>query len=248
MSVDPKNRTIKESIPLTKPTGKIRVKTRNMYYEYGKPFRSRQDEFTPNNYIEWQISYDTDDTDKVPSHSAPVAYKSRGKKKFLTELSFYLYQFYKWKMIRRDDLVKLEAYLGKLDQNNLIANHEHCNITRTHPREIEINDIQFSIMTLKYPQLVYHFQKYQIIAEITVREKQKAIGVQPMLYFCIPVSELETASPLIGRTAEQNEIALFKFSKANYHVILEMVKIFGVLSPPHREDILGIIQRIIRNS
>lgn len=245
MIVDQKKRTIKESIPLTKPTGKIRVKTRNMYYEYGKPFRSRQDEFTPNNYIEWQISYDAE---KAPSHSAPVAYSTRGKKKFLTELSFYLYQFYKWKMIRRGDLVKLDAHLENLDQNNLIANHEHCNITRTHPREIEINDLQFSIMTLKYPQLVYHFQKYQIIAEITVREKQKAIGVQPMLYFCIPVSELETASPLIGRTAEQNEIARFKFSKANYHVILEMVKIFGVLSAPHREDILGIIRRIIRSS
>lgn len=245
MIINQKNRTIKELIPLTKPTGKIRVKTRNMYYEYGKPFRSRQDDFTPNNYIEWQISYDTE---KVPSHSTRVVYESRGKKKFLTELSFYLHQFYKWKMIRRDDLVKLNAYLETLDQNDLIANHKHCNITRTRPREIEINDIQFSRMTLKYPQLVYHFQKYQMVAEITVREKQKAIGVQPMLYFCIPVSELETASPLIGRTAEQNEIARFKFSKANYHVILEMVKIFGVLSPPHREDILGIIQRIIRNS
>ena len=245
MIVDEGNRIIGESIPLTRPTGKIRVKTRSMYYEYGQPFSSRKFPFTHNNYMEWQISYDNEKRENAPSHCDPVSYVGRGREKFLTELSFYLYQFYKWGIIGRDRLVDLNACLEDTNQEDVIANHEHCSITRTHPREMEINGIPFSVMTLRYPQLVYHFDIYEIIAEITIREKQRAVGVQPMLYFCIPISELRTDPPLIGRIAERNEVARFDFSEDNYRVILEMVKIFGILSMPHREDIMGIIQRLL---
>ena len=235
MIVDERNQTIAESIPLTRPTGKIRVKTRSMYYEYGRPFSSRQSPFTQNNYVEWQISYDTDKREEALSRGAPVAYVKRGKKKFMSELSFYFYKFYKWGTIRRDDLVNLNRYLNSVDPENLIANHEHCNIARTHPRAMEINGIEFSIMTLKYPQLVYHFQGYEIVAEITIREKQRAIGVQPMLYFCIPITELQADPPLIGRMAEAKEDARFEFSEANCGAVLEMVRIFGILSASHRK-------------
>ena len=65
MIVDETNRRIEESLPLTKPIGKIRVETRGTHYEYGQPFASHKSRFTPDNYIEWRISYDTG---KAPSH------------------------------------------------------------------------------------------------------------------------------------------------------------------------------------
>ena len=52
MLIDEGNRTIEESIPLTMPTGKFRVKSRSMYSEYGQPFSSRSSQFTGKNYVE----------------------------------------------------------------------------------------------------------------------------------------------------------------------------------------------------
>ena len=52
MLIDEGNRTIEESIPPTMPTGKFRVKSRSMYYEYGQPFSSRSSQFTGKNYVE----------------------------------------------------------------------------------------------------------------------------------------------------------------------------------------------------
>lgn len=242
MIVDETNRRIEESLPLTKPTGKIRVKTRGTYYEYGQPFASRKSRFTHDNYVEWQISYDTD---KSPSHHASITYYGREKKRFMTELSFYLYKFCEWEIIRRDDMLNLKAYLENVNRKNLVDSHDRFGITRTRPRETDINGMSFSIMTLKYPQMVYRFGMQRVVAEITIREKQRAVGVQPMLYFCIPISELNPARPLIGRAAEQNERAGFEFSEENCSIILEMTRIFGILSTPHRADMLAIVGRVL---
>ena len=46
------------SLPLTKPTGKIRIKRRSVFHEYGLPVRPRQDALTQANDVEWQIGYD----------------------------------------------------------------------------------------------------------------------------------------------------------------------------------------------
>ena len=242
MIIDEGNRTIEESIPLTVAMGKIRVKSRSMYCEYGQPFSSRSRQFTTRNYVEWQISYDSV---QKPNHHPPVAYEGREKTKFLVELSFYFYKFFQWEIITRRTVVDFVDYLESIDREHLIDRHEHCKISRTHPDAIEINGIPFSSMTLRYPQLVYNFQQYEIIAEVTIREKQRAVGVQPMLYFCIPISELNAHPPLIGRTAKLKEMARFKFSESNYGVILQMMKIFGILSDRHRDDILRIVRTLL---
>lgn len=242
MLIDGGNRTIEESIPLTMPTGKFRVKSRSMYYEYGQPFSSRSSQFTGKNYVEWQISYDSI---SKPDHHPSITYEGREKTKFLVELSFYFYQFFQWRIISHRTVTDFIDYLENIDRENLIDRHEHCKISRTHPNTIEINGIPFASMTLRYPQLAYHFQQYEIIAEITVREKQRAVGVQPMLYFCIPISELDAHPPLIGRTAKLKEAARFTFSENNHEVVLQMMKIFGILSDRHREDVLRIVRTLL---
>ena len=245
MYVDARKRNVIQPIRLTSPTGKMRVKTRSLYHEYGQPHSSRSNRFTQRNYIEWQISYDTANEEDLPERYLRVAYREREEQKYFTELSCYLYIFHKWDLIRRHDLLALIDYLQNIDENSLIANHEHCRISRTHPTGVTINEIPFSSMILRYPQLVYHFQQYDIVAEVTIREKQRAVGVRPMLYFCIPIPELTAHPPLIGRTAKKNERACFVFSEDNYRVIFELVKVFGILSDRHRDDVLRIIDRAL---
>jgi hypothetical protein len=98
---------------------------------------------------------------------------------------------------------------------------------------------------VKYPMLIHKFGEYEILTEIIIKEKQYAIGVQPMLYFCFPVTELQSVVPLIGSIVNQNEAAYFIINKDNISIISLMLKMFGTLSANHNYDIITIIDKII---
>ena len=175
---DKENKKVLVDIPLTSPTGKIRIKSRSMFYEYGIPHATRTVPLTQNNYVEWQIGYDLKDKDRDRSSLPHISFRAyNGTKKVLYELSEYLYYFYSWDVLASSELKDTAEFVSNLDEKDLISNHPDCQITRTHPIEKQINNTTFFEMTLKYPQLVYKFGKYEIIAEITIREKQKAVGI-----------------------------------------------------------------------
>ena len=46
---DEENKRILVDIPLTVPKGKIRIKSRSMFYEYGEPHATRREPFNQNN-------------------------------------------------------------------------------------------------------------------------------------------------------------------------------------------------------
>ncbi len=71
---DETNKRILVDIPLTTPTGKIRIKSRSMFYEYGNPHAARSKPITQNNYVEWQISYDLEDKGKHNSLASYIVY------------------------------------------------------------------------------------------------------------------------------------------------------------------------------
>jgi len=248
--IDEQNKEILIAIPLTTTSGKTRVKQRDNIYGYGLPFASRTNKFNQKNYIEWQIGYDIETkSDKINLTTIKdITFTAYNKKeKYLYELSEYLYYLVKFDLISREKLNDLKEFLSSLKESDLIEKHSHCQIKRTHPQNENINNLDFEILKIEYPQLIYKFKDYEIISEITIREKQRAVGVQPMLYFCFPITELISYVPLIGRIAEKKEFAYFKINKDNAIVIFEMIKIFGMLSVSHRYDILEILNLIIRN-
>lgn len=243
---DEKNKRILVDIPLTTPTGKIRIKSRSMFYEYGNPHAAGSIPIIQNNYVEWQIGYDVEIKNKHRSSLSDISFIAyNGKKKVLYELSEYLYYFHSWGIVTSSELKGTLEFLSKLEEGALLSNHSDCQITRTHPIEKQINNTTFFGMTLNYPQLVYKFGKYEIIAEITIREKQNAVGIQPMLYLCFPITELRASESLIGRTARARETAKFIIDENNYEIVVEMARIFGMLSPSHHKDILEIIKSIL---
>jgi hypothetical protein len=257
-TLKPENKTITVDVPLTTTSGKTRVKQRNSMFDYGLPFASRTNPFNQNNYIEWQIGYDATVPRNV-SNFKKEKFKNfvnttlkenyftgdNGNKKTLYELSEYLYYFVKWEVISEKTLRELMDFLVNIAEENLLDQHKHCQVKRTHPVSKTINTIDFDALTVEYPQLIYRFGDYEIIAEITIREKQRAVGTQPMLYFCFPVTELQAEQPLIGRCADIKEFAKFEFNKDNAFIVLEMMKIFGMLSASHRHDTVQIIQTIL---
>lgn len=251
IKIDKENKKIIIPIPLTTTSGKIRIKERDNIYGYGLPFASKTNKFNQKNYVEWQIGYDVEiNTDKVGLTSLEkknfIAYNR--KHKALYELSEYLYYFVDFGIFSKEELKKLKNEIEQLCDDNLISKHSHCAIKRTHPIEEEINKLNFEILKIEYPQLIYKFKNYEIIAEITIREKQRAIGVQPMLYFCFPITELKSVETLIGRCAVTKEKAFFEINEKNSFIILKIFKIFGMLSPSHRYDILKILDLIIEEN
>ena len=240
---------IKVPILLTTVSGKIRIKNRSILNEYGTPVAARRDGFALSNYVEWQIGYDVvkKEIEKLAESSLlDTEFIGANKKtKALYELSEYIWYFFKWGIISREDLEGVVAYLNLIQDNDLIDNNSELQIDRSHPIEKNINGFNFEYTQVKYPLLMYKFDKYEIITEIKITEKQYAVGTQPMLYLCFPITELKTENNLIGRVATIKEIAYFEITKSNINVFLEMLKIFGILSKSHRYDILQIINVIL---
>lgn len=251
-SANPANKEIKVAIPLTTTSGKTRVKLRNIFYEYGLPFASRQNPFVQQNYIEWQIGYDSvlGNEKKLALSSLPdVQFQAYNQKpKAFYELSEYLYYFYQWGVFSNQEIQDLVEFLENLQDEDLIENRPDSNITRTHPKEVEINGLKFEKLQIAYPLLIHKYGKYEIVSEITIKEKQRAVGVQAMLYFCFQLTELEcedSKEPFIGRMADKKEFGYFTFNPENSFIILEMIKIFGMLSKSHRADIVAILKRVL---
>lgn len=239
------------NIPLTTTSWKTRVKNRSVVFEYWIPFASRTNTFIQSNYIEWQIWYDIEIWDKEKLELTTLkdiiftAYN--GKTKALYELSEYVYYFFSWWVISITELNSIKDYLNSIQNEDLIDSHKDCRIKRTNPIIKQINEIEFFESKVEYPLLVHKFWNYELITEIIIKEKQRAVWTQPMLYFCFPITELKTEKQLLWRIADKNEFAKFTFDKNNYSIILEMLKIFWILSPSHKADIIAIIDLILKS-
>ena len=236
-------------IPLTTQSGKIRVKERNSFYEYGLPTATRQNPFTQKHYIEWQIGYDVDKNDKeklvLSSLQKSQFIGANGKQKALYELSEYLFYFVQNDIIKKQEIIDLLKSLENVSKNEFIDSI--FKIERSHPIECKILDIEFYESQVKYPLLVHKFGKFDILVEIVIKEKQRAIGVQSMLYICFPITELQVVNnkpTLLGRVAEAKEYAYLILDSSHKSFILECFKIFGILSPNHNHDIKEILKVI----
>jgi hypothetical protein len=249
LKIDKEKKEILYEIPLTTTSGKIRVKERNFNYEYGRPVATRTTKFSQKHYIEWQIGYDVVTKEigdkKRTSLEKEQFIGANGKTKSLFELSEILYYFVLWKIISKKEIEEIKDFLESLDDDKLIDTNPDFAITRSHPVNKRLFEINFEKSTVSYPLLIHKFKNFDIITEIIIREKQRAIGIQPMLYLCFPITELQPKTSLLGREANSKETANFVLNKNNSDIILEMLKIFGILSASHKHDVIQIINIIL---
>lgn len=101
------NNEISFILPLTQPTGKVRVKERNSFYEYGNPVAVRQTELSLKNYVEWQIGYDlllNEDNKSKTTLSDKLFLNYKNEKKLPYELSEILYYSFKNNYITKNDI------------------------------------------------------------------------------------------------------------------------------------------------
>lgn len=250
ISINNLEQKIEVPIPLTTTSGKIRIKQRSIINEYGTPVATRREKFKQNHYIEWQVGYDVikKEISKLELTSLPNTsfIGANNKEKALYEISEYIWHFHKWGIVKDHDLTEVKNYLNSIDDSALLDRNPELQITRSHPINKSINGFDFLSTQVNYPLLIHRFDHYEIITEIKITEKQYAIGIQPMLYLCFPITELRADGILLGRTANTKEFAFFDISKDNIYVFVEMLKILGILSESHRHDVLQIISQILK--
>lgn len=248
LKVDNDTSQITVEIPLTGHTGKCRVKRRKNFHQFGEPIATKRVPLGQDCYIEWQIGYDLP-LDRSVNSTLPhiVFMNNKGVQKCFYELSEYLYYFFNWGLITSLELGVELNYLSNLKEKDLLSNLEELQIQRDRPEKVNVNEVYFYKSILKYPQITYVFEDGNLVAEIIIREKQRAVGIQPMLYFCFPITNFESGDTLIGRTAKTKETAQFVFNKKNFTMILRLTRIFGILSPAHHADVIGILRTVLKH-
>ena len=239
--------SLKVKLPMTQPTGKIRIKRRSFFSEYGMPVASRSECLDLKCYIEWQIGYDllaTPTNSKNTSLSHLKFFNYKQEMKYAYELSEIIYYSHKLKLISEEDIVDTYNKIKAVSDDNLIDVIDKMPIFRTSPIETTINDMVFFEMKVSYPLIVHKFGKYDIYAEVMNREKQRGVGVQPMLYVCIPITSLAFEQDPIGRSLNAKESSNWYVGKEEAKLSLELFRMFGMLSVKHRHDVLTILETL----
>ena len=231
-------------LPMTKATGKIRLKRRNSFSEYGEPFAARQNKIGLTTYIEWQIGYDLI---KNPENSTKTSLSNmtfknyRGETKYAYELSEIVYHAHQKGMLSDDEIKTLKQQINDVPDRELLENRK---ITRSVPIKTEIGGLDYYEMEVSYPLFVHKFGDYDIYAEVMNREKQRAVGVQPMLYVCLPITSVEFSTNVLGRTLETKECSKWKIKKGEAKLALELFRVFGMLSVKHRFDVTALLDML----
>lgn len=179
------------------------------------PIAVKQTEITPEDYIEWQISYlDQDD---------------------LVEFGYLLKVFYESGKILKEEICAIVNQLCK------ITTFEETFRIEKMKTELFLSD--FRVIYEKTPLLRLEFKDRTFI-DVVLRHKQRAVGYQAMVFIYIPAdsNDLQVSEPLVGRSAKKNEIVSWKPKKEH---ILGLLKAFLIASRTHREDMRKIIENKI---
>ena len=172
---------LKYEFPLSKVTGKIRIKERFAFSDYGIPVPPTKTTITPKHYIEWQIGYDRV-VDKDENHHFIGA---NGNKKQIYELSKFLEFGLNNNFISLQDLQKLRDNIQNnncfIENLEKIFSHEgfpwfsNQNYPWFTPcyRSLKISELEFLRLRVSYPLFIYKFSQ-DMWCEIIIREKQYA--------------------------------------------------------------------------
>ncbi|TBR80474.1 R.Pab1 family restriction endonuclease [Campylobacter novaezeelandiae] len=229
-------------LSLTSVSGKIRIKERNTFNDYGLPIAPTKTKIDIKHYIEWQIGYDEIVLPNEDYHFIAA----NTKKKKLYELSNIIFNFYKKEIIKKENLLNIKNFI----ENNTELIEEKLNITRSIFLPTKIANINFLKSEISYPLLVYKFNNDNYLSEIIIREKQRAVGIQAMLFFCFPVYILKNKQgerDFLHRFIQSKEKGYLEINENNICIFLNMLKIFGILSKNHKYDVLQILEFILKS-
>ena len=86
--------------------------------------------------------------------------------------------------------------------------------------------------------------------QIQLKQKQRAVGYQAMVYVCIPMNDVLAmdGSPRKAGPAKSKETVSYDFTRENAAFLLDIIHAFGIASQQHNEDIQKILRKILETA
>lgn len=229
------------SLPITTPTGKARVK-RPVKGFLSEPVVCRSKPIEDTDYLEWQISYDTDSLQEPSVVKSVILDKPQGIR-YGCELTCLLVESGKLGLLPQEKFRELEI----LVKTPLEAGIEELEKIR---REEDVSaktiaaGYGFTRHYLRVPNYLKETASYSV--EIKIAHKQKAVGNQAMIYLNLPVKlcQSQSSALLIGRCAEKNEKADYIIDCKNIGIIFDTIVAFALASVDHRNDLKMIFEKL----
>jgi hypothetical protein len=230
--------SIRVRLPLTNVTGKVRVKEKSSD-GFGIPIAPSKTSLGEKHYLEWQIGYDIPNTNS-PTVVPEIKFQRNGETKYGHELSKIIFE---------------AVRLGIISTNDLI--HEIDSLKKIPPSEFEESQaLQVEVTTnaaadgfqsavQRLPQFTKSTPHGWV--QIQLKQKQRAVGYQAMVYVCLPLAEVLAmdGSPRQPGSAKSKETVYYDFTRANSDLLLDVIHAFGIASQQHNEDIRQILGKIL---
>ena len=232
---------IRVRLPLTDVTGKVRVKEKSSD-GFGLPVAPSKTSLGEKHYLEWQIGYDSPNTNS-PSVVPKIRFIRNGETKFGHELTRIIFEALRMGILATNDLAREIESLKKVQPDEFEENQ---------PVQVEVsnntgtNGFQSAIQRL--PQFTKATPHGWV--QIQLKQKQRAVGYQAMVYVCLPMNEVLAmdGAPRQTGPAKSKETVYYDFTKANAAFLLDILHAFGLASQQHNEDVRKILGKILETA
>ncbi len=228
-------------LPLTDVTGKVRVKEKAAD-GFGVPIAPSRVNLGSKHYLEWQIGYDIPNTNS-PSVVPQIQFQRNGETKYGHELSKIIFEAVRLGILSTNDLVREIAALKEIkpaefEENQAVQVEISTNAAA--------NGFQSAVQRL--PQFTKTTPHGWV--QIQLKQKQRAVGYQAMVYVCLPMNEMLTmdGTPRKTGSAKAKETVYYDFTRANAAFLMDIVHAFGMASQQHNEDVRRILGKILETA
>ncbi len=232
---------VRVRLPLTDVTGKVRVKEKSSD-GFGLPVAPSKTVLGERHYLEWQIGYDIPNTNS-PTVVREIKFIRNGETKYGHELSKILLEAVRLGLISTNDLVREIIALKKIQPEDF---EESQSVQVEVSTNAAADGFQSAVQRL--PQFTKTTPHGWV--QIQLKQKQRAVGYQAMIYVCLPMNEVLSAdgSPRPAGKAHSKETVFYDFNSENAAFLLDIVHAFGIASQQHNEDIRKILGKILETS
>ena len=229
---------VRVRLPLTDVTGKVRVKEKAVD-GFGLPVAPSKTSLGKIHYLEWQIGYDSPNTNS-PTAIPEIKFVRNGEMKYGHELSKIIFEALRIGLISTDELASEIAALKKIPPAAFEENQPVQVETATNAAA---DGFQSAVERL--PQFTKNTPHGWV--QIQLKQKQRAVGYQAMVYVCLPLGEVRTMddTPRPAGKAHPKETVYYDFNRGNTALLLAIIHAFGMASQQHNEDIQKILGKIL---
>jgi len=232
---------VRVRLPLTDVTGKVRVKEKSSD-GFGLPVAPSRTALGRRHYLEWQIGYDSPTTNS-PSAVPQIRFQRKGETKYGHELSRVVFEAVRMGLLSTNDLAREIEALRKIQP----AGFEESQTVQV---ETETNGAAggFQRAVQRIPQFTKATPHGWV--QIQLKQKQRAVGYQAMVYVCLPLTEVLAMDgvPRNAGPAKSKETVYYDFNRENAAFLLDIVHAFGIASAQHNEDIRKILGKILETA